>query len=83
MDTAHVEALVMGGLTVFWLLLAGLALRLRIRTGVTNTWLYAGLVLAVITFALMVLNLNGVVFSGVGGSGTHRSAPAASTGPRG
>jgi hypothetical protein len=73
-DTAHVEALAMGLLAAFFLTLSGLALRLRLKTGVRNPWLWAGLFGGVFCLTLMVLNLNGVAFSGAGGP-AHRSLP--------
>ena len=71
MDVAHTEAVVFGVFAAFFLTLAGLALRLRLRTGQRTQWLWAGLFGAVLGLAVVVLNLNGVVLGGVAGSDTH------------
>ena len=47
-----------------FLLVGALALRLRLRTGQRNSWLYAGPVVAVVALVCMVLNLRGHVFRG-------------------
>jgi hypothetical protein len=71
MDAAHTEAVVFAVFAAFFLTVAGLALRLRLRTGQRNPWLWAGLFGGVLGIALVVLNLSGVVVGGVAGSDTH------------
>ena len=64
MSTAHAEAVAMGCLAAFFLLLGLLAYRLRRRTGQRNQWLYVGPAVAVVALVIMVVNLNGHAISG-------------------
>lgn len=67
MTTASGDAIGMGCLAVLFLGIGGLALRLRLRTGQHNQWLYVAPALAVLAIALMIFNLNGHAIVGGGG----------------
>lgn len=64
MSTAQVEAIATACCAALFLAIGALALRLRLRTGQRNSWLYAGPAVAVVALACMVLNLRGHVFAG-------------------
>lgn len=68
MSTAHGEAILMGALAAFWLVVSALSFRLQRRSGYRSQWRYIALALAAIGLVLMALNLNGYVFSGMGAS---------------
>ena len=65
MSTASAEAIVMGACAALFLTIGALALRLRLRTGQHNQWLYVGPAAALFALVIMVLNLKGTVFGGV------------------
>jgi hypothetical protein len=50
---------------VFFLLLSGLALRLRLKTGQQNQWLYAGVFGALVCLVIVIVNLQGHALAGV------------------
>lgn len=64
MSTAQTEAVALGVLAVFWLTVFLLALRLRMRTGTTNGWLYAAPMLVVVTLVMVAVTGRGTVLRG-------------------
>jgi cbb3-type cytochrome oxidase subunit 3 len=66
MSTAHAEAIGMAIFTAFFLGLAALAFRTQRRTGYKSQWRYVALIAAAIGIILLILNLNGYVFGGMG-----------------
>lgn len=72
MSTAHTEAIAMAVFSLFWLSVAALAFRLQRRTGQKSQWRYVALIAAAFGLVLMILNLEGHVFSG---AGSARSQP--------
>lgn len=64
MSTAHAEAVAMAVCAALFLTISALAMRLRIKKGIHNQWLYIAPIGVAIALVIMVLNLNGVVIAG-------------------
>jgi len=75
MTTAHVEALVLGSMTLGFLAAGVVASVQERRTGEPNPWRYAGPIVAAIGLTLVWFNLHGYVFGGPGGLDVTRPRP--------
>jgi uncharacterized membrane protein len=64
MSTAHADAIGMACVAALFLGIGALALRLRLRTGQRNQWLYVGPAVALVALVIMVINLGGTAVVG-------------------
>lgn len=64
MSTASADAVGMACVAAVFLAIGALALRLRLRKGQRNQWLYAGPAVAVVALVIMIFNLNGHAITG-------------------
>jgi hypothetical protein len=64
MSPARADAIGMACVAVLFLAIGALALRLRLRTGQRNQWLYVGPAVALVALVLMAINLSGTAIVG-------------------